>query len=106
MMSDGYTPTKIICVTGDSIPPYNIEYVNQLATKPVGAWMMSDAREGAAAAGHVTVPEDRRKGDRLLPIERGLGGVSLHPCNLFHRLKYPHQSTNGAIDHSKDSPHG
>ena len=57
-MSDGYNPTKIICVTGNSIPPYNIEYVNQLAMKSVGEWMMSDAREGAAAAGHVTVPED------------------------------------------------
>jgi len=35
-----------------------------------------------------------------------LGGVSLHPCNLFHRLKYPHQSINGAMDHSNDSPQG
>ena len=30
----------------------------------------------------------------------------MHPCNLFHRLKYPHQSTNGAMDHSNDSPQG
>ena len=28
-------------------------------------------------------------------IKRVLGGVSLHPCNLFHRLKYPHQLTKG-----------
>ena len=30
----------------------------------------------------------------------------MHPCNLFHRLKYPHQWTNMAMDHSRDSPQG
>ncbi len=30
----------------------------------------------------------------------------MHPCNLFHCLKYPHQWTNGAMDHSRDSPQG
>jgi len=65
MRSDGFTPTTSF-VTWISIPLYDIEYVNQLASKPVGALMIgaSDAREGAA--GHATVPKDRRKGDRLL----------------------------------------
>jgi len=39
-------------------------------------------------------------------LKRVVGGVRLHPCNLFHRLKYPHQLTNGAMDHSKDSLQG
>ena len=39
-------------------------------------------------------------------IEWVLGGVSLHPCKLFHCLKYPHQSMNGVMDHSNDSPQG
>ena len=106
----------VIYVTGISV----IKYGNWLALKPIGAWMIgvSDAREGAA--GHVTVPEDRRKGDWLLrcndksqkewnptdELKRVLGGVSLHPCNLFHCLKCPHQSMNGTMDHSNDSSQG
>jgi len=39
-------------------------------------------------------------------IKRVLGGVSLHPCNLFHCLKYPHQSTNGAANHIIFAPRG
>jgi len=35
-----------------------------------------------------------------------VGGVSLHPCNLFHCLKYPHQSMNGATNHIIFAPQG
>ncbi len=67
MWSDSYTPTTPSVLLGISIPPYAIEYGNQLASKPVGASVIgaSGAREGAA--GHATVPKNRgRKGDRLL----------------------------------------
>ncbi len=30
----------VICVTGISVPPYDIEYFNRLALKSVGAWMI------------------------------------------------------------------
>ena len=49
---------------------------------------------------------NRDRNEITWTIEMGLGGVSLHPCNLFHCLKYPHHLTNGAMDHSKDSPQG
>ena len=76
---------------------------------------------GDDAAGHATTPKDRI-GGRVIDFpgamtnrerkvitwnnRNGLGGVSLHPCNLIHRLKNPHQLMNRAMDHSNNSPQG
>ncbi len=41
--SDSFTPNKIICVTGIIVPSYDIEYVNQLASKLVDAHAHTNA---------------------------------------------------------------
>ena len=80
---------QVICATGISVLLYAIEYVNWLAPKPVGAWMIgtSDAREGAA--GHATVPEDWQKGDRLLRCKDELRKEwnHMYNCKGFGRGK-------------------
>jgi len=47
-----------------------------------------------------------RKNEITRTNKRVVGGVSLHPCNLFHRLKYPHKSTDGAANHIIFAPQG